>query len=72
MHFSRKTQIAHLKGDEVFSKMPSKYINFADVFSPKLAIKLSEHIRINDHAIIKGDNVYNKRLAVAFWDVQHD
>ena len=31
--------------------MPSKYANFAHVFSPKLATKLPEHIRINNHII---------------------
>ncbi len=48
---SRKAQIAHLKADEAPTEVPSKYENFVDVFSPKLAIELSEHIGINDHAI---------------------
>ncbi len=32
VHPLRKTQIAHLKADEVFSEMPSKYADFADIF----------------------------------------
>ncbi len=31
--------------------MPSEYTDFADVFSPKLAVELPKHMRINDHAI---------------------
>ncbi len=51
VHPSRRAQIAHLKADEALTKVPSEYADFADVFSPKLAAKLPEHIRINDHAI---------------------
>ncbi len=40
-----------MKVDEAFIKVFSKYADFIDVFSPKLAIELSEHMRINDHAI---------------------
>ncbi len=36
--------------------MPGKYVDFADVFSPKLAVELPEHTRINDHAIELVDN----------------
>ena len=51
VHLLRSAQIAHLKVNKAFSKIPSKYADFADVFSPKLATKLPEHTRINDHAI---------------------
>ena len=51
MHPLRKAQIAHLKADEAFTKIPSEYADFADIFSPKLVVELSEHIGINDHAI---------------------
>ncbi len=51
MHPSKRAQIAYLKVDEAPTKVPSKYADFADVFSPKLATELSEHTRINDHAI---------------------
>ena len=40
-----------MKGDKAFSKVPSKYANFADFFLLKLDIKLSKHIKINNHAI---------------------
>ncbi len=48
---SRRAQIAHLKADEVFTEVPSEYADFVDVFSPKLAAKLTEHTGINDYAI---------------------
>ena len=31
--------------------MPSKYADFINIFSSKLAVEFSEHIRINNHAI---------------------
>ena len=37
--------------DEISTKVFSKYINFADVFLPKLSIKLPEHTKINYYAI---------------------
>ncbi len=37
--------------DKAPSKVPSKYIDFADIFSSELAAKLLEHTGINDHAI---------------------
>ncbi len=40
-----------MKADEASTKVPSKYADFADVFSPKLAAELSKHIGINDDAI---------------------
>ncbi len=51
MYLSRRAQIAHLKADEASTKVPSKYADFTDVFSPKLAVELLEYIEINDHAI---------------------
>ena len=51
MHPLRRAQIAYLETDKAFIKIPSKYANFADVFSPKLAIKLLKHTKINNHTI---------------------
>ncbi len=48
---SRRAQIDHLKADEALTEVPSKYADFADIFSPKLAAKPPEHTGINDHAI---------------------
>ncbi len=48
---SRRDRIAHLKADKVPSEMPSKYADFADIFSLKLAVKLPEYTRIKNHAI---------------------
>ena len=56
MHLSRKSQIAYLKADKASTKVLSKYINFADVFSLKLVIELSKYMEINDHAIELMDN----------------
>ncbi len=42
IHLSKKAQIAHLKIDKVFSKVSSKYIDFADIFSLNLDIELPE------------------------------
>ncbi len=43
--------MAHLKPNKAFSKVPSKYANFADIFLPKLAAKLLKHTSINNYAI---------------------
>ncbi len=37
--------------DKALTKVPSKYTDFVDVFSPKLAVKLPEYTKINNHAI---------------------
>ena len=51
MHSLKKPQIAYLKVDKALTKVPSKYTDFTDVFSPKLAAKLQEHIKINNYTI---------------------
>ncbi len=51
MNSSIKFQIADLKVDEALTKVLSKYIDFADVFSSKLAVELLKYIRINNHTI---------------------
>ena len=56
MHSLRKAQIAYLKVDETPTKFPSKYADFADVFSPKLTTELFKYTRINDHAIKLADD----------------
>ena len=50
VHPSKRAQIAHLKADEALTEVPSKYANFADVFSPKLAAEFPKP-RISNHAI---------------------
>ena len=55
MHPLRRDQIAHLKADEVSTKVPSKYTDFADIFSPKLAAELPEH-EISNYTIKLVDN----------------
>ena len=47
----RRPQISGLIAEKAPPKVLAKYSNFADVFSLDLASKLSEHTRINDHAI---------------------
>ncbi len=51
MHPSKKAQIAHLKENEAPSKVLNEYANFVDVFFPKLAVELLEHIGINNYTI---------------------
>ena len=51
VHPSRRPQISGLITEEAFTKVPAKYLDFADVFSPDLASELPEHTGINDHAI---------------------
>ena len=46
-----RSQISGLIAKEASTKVPAEYSDFVDVFSPELASKLSEHIRINDYAI---------------------
>ena len=47
----KRAQIAHLKVNKAFIKVSSKYANFVDVFSSKLAAELSKHTKISNHAI---------------------
>ena len=51
VHTSRRPQISKLIVEKASTKISDKYVDFADIFSPNLASKLSEHIRINDHVI---------------------
>ncbi len=51
MHHLKKPQIAQLKADKALTKVSSKYVDFADVFLPKLAVELLEYTEINNHAI---------------------
>ena len=51
MHPSKKAQVANLKVDKALTKVLSKYADFADIFSPKLAADIPEYMEINDHAI---------------------
>ena len=69
IHPFRKPEVSGLIAQEAPTKIPAKYSDFADVFSPDLASKLPEHIRINDHAIELVDGqqppygpIYNLRL----------
>ncbi len=48
---SKTAQIAYLKVDEAPTKVSNEYIDFTNVFSPKLVVGLLEHTEINDHAI---------------------
>ena len=51
VHPSRRPQISGLIAEEALTKVPAKYLDFADVFSADLASELPEHTGINDHAI---------------------
>ena len=51
VHLFRRPQISGLIAEEVLTKIPAKYLDFADVFSSDLASELPEHIGINNHTI---------------------
>ena len=51
IHSSCRLQIFGLIAKKALTKIPAKYSDFADIFSPNLVSKLPEHIRINNHAI---------------------
>ena len=46
-----KPQIVGLIAKKTLTKIPNKYVNFADVFFPDLASKLLKHTRINSYTI---------------------
>ena len=47
----RRPQIYGLIAEKAPTKVPAKYLDFADVFFLDLASELPKHSRINDHAI---------------------
>ena len=51
VHPFRRPQISGLIDEKAPTKVPAKYSDFADVFSPDLATELPEHTKINTHAI---------------------
>ena len=56
IHPFRRMQIAVLVANEAPTSIPIEYSDFTDIFSPKLASKLSKYSKINDHAIELVDN----------------
>ncbi len=51
IHPSQAAQIATLQLDKVLTEIPTKYSDYADVFSLDLAMELPENIGMNKHAI---------------------
>ena len=51
VHPFRRSQILGLIVEEVPTKIPTEYLDFADICSPDLASELSKHTEINNHAI---------------------
>ena len=51
IHPSQEAQISALIQDEASTKVPSKYADYADVFSFDLTMELPENIGINKHTI---------------------
>ena len=51
IHLSQAAQISALIQDGASTKVPPKYVDYADVFLFDLAMKLSEKTGINEHAI---------------------
>ena len=48
---SRAPLLAALQQDKALTKIPLEYANYANVFSPDLAMELPENTSINKHAI---------------------
>ncbi len=51
MYPLKNAQKAHLKADKAIIKIPSKYADFANIFSPKFVIELPKYMKINNYAI---------------------
>ena len=51
IHPLRRLQISGLIAKEAFTKIPVKYLDFADIFSPDLAFELPKYTGINNHII---------------------
>ena len=51
MHPSQTTQIGALKQDKALTKVPPKYVDYADILSFNLAMQLPENTSINKHVI---------------------
>ena len=51
IHPFRVPLLAALQQDKAPTEIPSEYIDYADVFSPDLAMQLPENTGINEHAI---------------------
>ena len=69
VHPSCRAQIAALVANEALTSIPTEYSNFANIFSPKLALEFPEYTGIHDHAIKLVDNwqalygpIYSLRL----------
>lgn len=51
VHLFCKAQIGSLKADETLPSVTCKYVDFVNIYSKNLAIKLSKYTRINSYAI---------------------
>ncbi len=60
MHVAQEAQILLLQIDKAFTKVSSKYSNYADIFSFNHLIELLENTGMNEHTI-KLEN--NKQLS---------
>ena len=56
VHPFHKPQVAGLIAEKALTKIPTKYLDFADIFSLDLVSKLSKHTKIKNHAIKLVDN----------------
>lgn len=64
IHPSWAAQLASLIADKAPVVVSAEYCDFADVFSPKSAVELSEHSEINDHPI---ELINNQQLP--YWSI---
>ncbi len=56
MYLLKRAQIAYFKADKAFIEASSKYADFADFSSLKLATKFFQYTNINNHAIMSVDD----------------
>ena len=62
VHPFRRPQISSLIAKEAPTKVPAKYSDFTDVFSPDLASELPNYTRINNHAINLVEVISNRLM----------
>ena len=51
VHLFHRPQMSDLIIEETLTKVPTEYLDFADVFSPDLTSEFPKHTGINDYAI---------------------
>lgn len=66
VYLSQSFQLATLQKDKALTKIPTKYSDYANVFSFDLVLELSENTRMNEHVIklIAGKHLLYKPIYI--------